>query len=42
MIWYAIGSIPIILFVVYNVRDRISYNKRKKEGVYICQDETTS
>ena len=40
MIWYVIGSIPLILFVVCNVRDRINYNKRKKEGVYICQDET--
>lgn len=40
MIWYVIGSIPLILFIVYNVRDLISYNERKKEGFYICQDET--
>ena len=40
MIWYVIGSIPLILFIVDIVRDRISYNKRKKEGVYICKDET--
>lgn len=40
MIWYVIGSIPLILFIVETVRDRISYNKRKKEGVYICEDET--
>lgn len=40
MIWYVIGSIPLILFIVYNVRDRIRYNKRKKERVYTCKDET--
>lgn len=40
MIWYAIGSVPLILFIIDIVRDRISYNKRKKEGVYICKDET--
>lgn len=39
MIWYVIGSIPLILFIVGIVKDRISYNKRKKEGVYICKDE---
>ena len=40
MIWYVIGSMPLILFIIYIVRDRIRYNKRKKEGVYICQEET--
>ena len=40
MIWYVIGSVPLILFIIYIVRDRISYNKRKKEGVYICKEET--
>ena len=40
MIWYVIGSIPLILFIVETVRDQISYNKRKKERVYICKDET--
>ena len=40
MIWYVIGSIPLILFIIYIVRDRISYNKKKKEGVYICKEET--
>ena len=39
MIWYVIGSVPLILFIIYIVRDRISYNKRKKEGVYICKEE---
>ena len=40
MIWYVIGSIPLILFIVDTVIDWIGYNKRKKEGVYICKDET--
>ena len=39
MIWYVIGSVPLILFIIYIVRDRISYNKKKKEGVYICKEE---
>ena len=40
MVWYVIGSIPLILFIIYIVKDRISYNKKKKEGVYICKEET--
>ncbi len=40
MIWYVIGSIPLILFIVDTVIGWIRYSKRKKEGVYICEDET--
>ena len=40
MIWYIIGSIPLILFIIAIVKNQISYNKRKKEGVYICKEDT--
>ena len=36
MVWYVIGSIPLILFIIYIVKDRISYNKKKKgRGLYL-------
>ena len=40
MIWYIIGSIPLILFIIDTVKDWISYNKRKKERVYTCKEDT--
>ena len=40
MIWIIVGSIPLVLFIIDTVKSWTEYNKRKKEGVYICKDET--
>ena len=39
MIWIVIGSIPLVIFIVMTVKSWINYNKKRKENVYIYEEE---
>ncbi len=39
MIWYVIGSIPLILFIVSTVKSWTEYNKKGEKKVFVCQED---
>ena len=39
MLWYVIGSIPLILFIIYTVKNWNEYNKKGEKKVFVCQED---
>ena len=39
MIWIIIGSIPLVIFIIETVKSWSTYNKRRKENVYVCKED---